>query len=96
MLAKGMSILDICKKALDGYDVEVLDEQPIDYVCRCSKERVVKAISKLSDDEIRSLADEKGYAVANCHFCNKNHRFTKRELEEIISARAAERANEEN
>lgn len=88
MLAKGMSILDICKKALDGYEVEVLDEQPIDYVCRCSKDRVIKAISSLTDDEIRSLADEKGDAVANCHFCNKNHRFTKRELEEIIRKRA--------
>ncbi len=96
MLAKGMSILDICKKALDGYEVEVLDEQPIDYVCGCSRERVVKAISKLTDDEIRSLADEKGYAVANCHFCNKNHRFTKGQLEEIIRERAAAREQAEN
>lgn len=87
MLAKGMSILDIVKTALDGFEVEVLDERPIAYVCSCSKERVIKAISSLSDDEIRSLADEKGYAVANCHFCNKNHRFTKRELEDIIKAR---------
>ena len=93
MLAKGMSILDICKKALEGFEVEVLDEQPIEYRCGCSREKVVMAISKLTDDEIRSLADEKGYAVANCHFCNKNHRFTKGQLEEIIKARA-EKNNE--
>lgn len=88
MLAKGMSTLDMCKKALDGYEVEVLDEQPINYVCTCSREKVIAAIEKLEDDEIRSLADEKGYAVANCHFCNKNHRFTKGQLEEIIRAKA--------
>ena len=88
MLAKGMSILDMCKLALEGFEVEVLDEQPIDYVCNCSRERVIRAIINLSDDEIRSLADEKGYAVANCHFCNKNHRFTKGQLEEIIRERA--------
>lgn len=88
MLAKGISILDMCKMALEGFEVEVLDEQPIDYVCGCSRERVINAIIKLTDDEIRSLADEKGYAVANCHFCNKNHRFTKGQLEEIIKARA--------
>ncbi len=93
MLAKGMSILDMCKKALNGFEVEVLDEQPIEYYCGCSRERVVMAISKLSDDEIRSLADEKGYAVANCHFCNKNHRFTKGQLEEIIKARALNAKN---
>lgn len=88
MLAKGMSLLDMCKKALDGFDVEVLDEQPVEYYCGCSRERVINAIIKLSDDEIRSLANDKGYAVANCHFCNKNHRFTKGQLEEIIKARA--------
>lgn len=89
MLAKGMTTLEMCQKALDGFDVEVLDEQPINYVCTCSREKVVAAIEKLTDDEIRSLADEKGYAVANCHFCNKNHRFTKGQLEDIIKERAA-------
>lgn len=87
MLAKGMSIYEMCEKALEGFDLEVLDEQPINYVCACSREKVIDAISKLKDDEIRSLADEKGYAVANCHFCNKNHRFTKGQLEEIIKSR---------
>lgn len=87
MLAKGMTILEMCQKALEGFEVEVLDEQPIDYVCTCSRDKVIAAIEKLSDDEIRSLADEKGYAVANCHFCNKNHRFTKGQLEDIIKAK---------
>ena len=40
MLAKGMSILDICKTALKGFDVEVLDENPVKYVCGCSKENL--------------------------------------------------------
>lgn len=88
MLAKGMTVLEMCQKALEGFEVEVLDEQPINYVCTCSREKVIAAIEKMSDDEIRSLADEKGYAVANCHFCNKNHRFTKGQLEEIITKRA--------
>lgn len=88
MLAKGMTVLEMCQKALEGFEVEVLDEQPINYVCTCSREKVIAAIEKMSDDEIRSLADEKGYAVANCHFCNKNHRFTKGQLEEIITKKA--------
>ena len=87
MLAKGMSLMDMVNTALEGFEVEQLDEQEIGYVCTCSRERVVNAFLKLSDDEIRSLADEKGYARANCHFCNKNYRFTKRQLEDIISER---------
>ena len=87
MLAKGMSLMDMVRTALAGFNVELLDEQEIAYVCKCSRERVINAFIKLSDDDIRSLADEKGYARANCHFCNKNYRFTKGQLEEIIANR---------
>lgn len=87
MLAKGFSPEEMCKTALSGFDVEVIDEIPIDYICTCSREKVINSIKLLTDDEIRSLADEKGYAVANCHFCNKNHRFTKKQLEDIIDSK---------
>lgn len=84
MLAKGMSILDIFKAALDGFEVEVLDENPVNYVCTCSREKLERFFITMSDDDIRSMADEKGVAIANCHFCNKKYIFTKDELEEII------------
>ena len=84
MLAKGMSILDICKKALEGFEVEVLDEYPVNYVCSCSKEKLERLFFTMSDEDIRSMADEKGMAVANCHFCNKKYVFTKSDLEKII------------
>ena len=84
-LAKGISLLDMVKTALAGFDVEQLDEQEIAYVCNCSKERVVNAIIGLSPDEIRGLADSTGRAKAKCYFCNKNYTFTTDELEEIIA-----------
>ncbi len=85
MLAKGMSILDICKTALDGFEVEVLDEEPVHYVCNCSRERLERYFCTMSDEDIRSMADEKGVAVANCHFCNKKYIFTKEDLEKLIA-----------
>ena len=84
MLAKGMSILDICKTALAGFEVEVLDEYPVKYVCTCSREKLERLFCTMSDEDIRSMADEKGMAVANCHFCNKKYVFTKSDLEKII------------
>lgn len=84
MLAKGMSLEEICSTALKGFDVEFLDETPIKYACSCSREKIIKAFITLSDDEIRSLADEKGYAEALCHFCKKKHKFSKLQLEQII------------
>ncbi len=84
MLAKGMNIKQICDAALEGFEVEILDEMPIDYVCGCSREKVERAYMLLSDEDIRGSASEKGYAEASCHFCNKVYRFNKQELEKII------------
>ena len=84
MLAKGMSVLDMCKTALEGFEVEVLDEYPVNYVCNCSKEKLERFFCTMSDEDIRSMADEKGVAIANCHFCNKKYIFTKSDLEKII------------
>jgi len=83
MLAKGMSMEEICKKALTGFDMEILDEFKIGYVCNCSKERVERAISTLKPDEILTLADEKGYMEATCQYCDRSYQLTKQELIDI-------------
>lgn len=84
MLAKGMTIKEICERALNGFEVEVLDEMPVHYACTCSRQKVINAFITLPDDDIRSMADEKGYAEALCHFCKKKYRFSKLQLEQII------------
>lgn len=86
MLAKGMSIEDMCKKALDGFEMEILDEFNVAYACNCSKERVVRAISTLKPNEIITLADEKGFMEAKCHYCGRSYELTKAELEEIAAS----------
>lgn len=83
MLAKGMDIEQICRKALEGFEIEILDEFPVGYVCNCSRERVINAIRMLSKEEIRSLADDKGYAEATCHFCDSVFQISKEELEKL-------------
>ena len=80
MLAKGMSILDICKTALQGFEVEVLDENPVNYVCSCSREKLERYFMTMSDEEIRTLPDESGKTEAVCQFCNKRYAFTRDDL----------------
>jgi molecular chaperone Hsp33 len=83
MLAKGMSIEDMCKTALKGFEMEILDEYSVGYACNCSKERVEKAIATLKPEDILSLADEKGFMEAKCPYCNRVYQLSKKELEEI-------------
>ncbi len=85
MLAKGMSILDICKTALQGFEVEVLDENPVNYVCSCSREKLERYFMTMSYEEIRTLPDESGKTEAVCQFCNKRYAFTRDDLERLIA-----------
>ena len=84
MLAKGMSALDMCHAALDGFEVEVLDEFEVKYVCGCSKEKIHNLIAAMPEEEIQAMIDENHGAEANCRFCNKRYVFTEQELEKII------------
>ncbi len=84
MFAKGMSILDICKTALAGFEVEVLDEKPVNYVCGCSREKIESYFSGLPNDELRECLSKDGKAEVNCQFCNKTYIFSKQDIDEII------------
>jgi len=83
MLSDGMTTQQICQKMLNGFEMEILDTFDAVYKCDCSRDRVEKALSSLSRDELLSLPDEKGHARVECHFCNKIHRFNKQELRAI-------------
>lgn len=83
MLAKGMSMEDMCRRVLEGFEMEILDEFQVGYACTCSKQRVERALITLSPDDIRSLSDERGYAEAKCQYCNRTYRFSSEDLEQL-------------
>ena len=85
MLAKGMSALDMCKAALDGFEVEVLDEFEIKYVCGCSKEKIRSLIAAMPKEEIEAMISENHGAEADCRFCRKHYSFSEEELRDILS-----------
>ena len=87
MFAKGMSILDICKTALQGFEVEVLDESPVNYVCGCSRAKIESYFMGLPEDELRACVGDNGIAEVKCQFCNKEYAFTQDDIEKILQKR---------
>ena len=84
MLNSGLSPLDMVKKVLDGFEVEVLDETDAEYKCSCSREKVEKTLVSLGVKELQSIIEEQAQAEVYCHFCNSTYYFTKTELEKLI------------
>nr|WP_317412242.1 Hsp33 family molecular chaperone HslO [uncultured Solibaculum sp.] len=83
MLTSGMTPEDMCRRILDGMEVEILDQWDTYYRCNCSLDRVKRALSTLKRDELLSLADENGKAEINCHFCDQVYTLTRQELEKL-------------
>lgn len=81
MLAKGLDPEEMCRTALAGFEVEILDQFPVHYVCNCSKERFTGILMTLSPQDLRELSvDEDGLAETVCQYCNRKYYFSKEEL----------------
>ena len=56
------------------------------FACRCSRERVVRALSTLGEAELRDMAERDGGAEASCDFCAASYRISASELLELAGA----------
>lgn len=85
MLSGGMTAEEIVAKALDGMEFDVLDEYQPEYRCTCSKEKLERVFLTMPADEVRELPDETGTVEATCSFCDQIYRFTREDLERLLS-----------
>ena len=83
MLSQGISILDIVKRVLKEFEVEVLEENEISYKCGCSKERTDKVLKSIGKDELIRLAEEQETTEVDCHFCDKKYIYSSDDLIEL-------------
>lgn len=83
-LDSGMSIRDAIFYLLDGFGLEILAEHLIGYVCKCSEEKVVRALRSLGREELGELIADRGEASVTCQFCDKAYHFDKPRLEHIL------------
>lgn len=85
MITDGMTAEDILFAVTDGFDM-LMDNHIItaEYRCKCSKERMERALISIGKEELESIIKEQGEAELSCQFCDNKYRFTKAELEELL------------
>lgn len=83
-LAEGMTARQVVEKVLAAFELEVLEETPVEYRCYCSAERVSRALIAMGREELVSLIEEQGSAELTCQFCDAVYRFEKGDLEELL------------
>ena len=85
MITDGMSAEDILFAVTDGFDM-LMDNHIITpkYRCKCSKERMERALVSIGREELEALIREQGEAELCCQFCDNKYRFSKEELEALL------------
>ncbi len=82
-LDEGADILDIVKNVLEGFDVEVLYTEDVEYKCNCSRERTERTLASLGKEELVKMAKELPQVEVKCHFCGSSYVFTSDEINKI-------------
>ena len=85
-LRDGMTAKGLLMQVLSDFDMEVLEESPVEYRCYCSRDRVTRALISMGKKDLQDLIDEQGKAELTCQFCDKVYRYSKEELEAILAA----------
>lgn len=57
----------------DDDRVQVLEQRPLVWRCRCSTQRIESMLVSLGPDALLQMADEDHGAEVTCHFCQRRH-----------------------
>lgn len=81
-----LSLVQVLERALEGFAVEILEEDhEVRFSCHCDNERVLAAIRLLGEEEIRDMIETDGRAEVRCHFCGQKYEISREELERLVS-----------
>lgn len=84
MLSKGMTPDDIAKRAMQGIEIEKLDESTCEYRCNCSKAKVENALISTGRQSLEQMIEDNEDVNVECHFCDKNYKFTPSEIKKLL------------
>jgi len=83
ILEEGGYIEDLMGALLKGKDYIELSKTPVDFYCRCTKERFLSGLALLGIDELSTLDGEK--EELRCHYCNSVYTVTQEEIQTEIA-----------
>lgn len=75
----------LLRTVMSDFDLKVLDTDPVEYRCYCSRARVERALISLGRDELESILRDQGGCEMTCQFCDAVYRFSADELKQLLA-----------
>ena len=85
LLAEDPDPASLLRRVLSDFELDILEETPIEYRCDCSRARMERALISLGPDELRDMIEEQGQAELTCRFCDNVQRFSREQLEALLA-----------
>ena len=84
LLDEGMDGKGLLETVLSEFELEILEQTPVEYRCYCSRARVERALISLGPEELQAMIDEQGSADLTCRFCDNVQHFSRADLEAMV------------
>ena len=84
MLDGGLDAAGMLQKVLSGFEVEILETQPIEYRCYCTRRRVESTLINLGKDELEQVVRDGETLHVDCQFCDHVYDFTPQDVAALL------------
>lgn len=71
---------EVFAQVLKGIEYHLVGEDEIGYRCRCSREKVLGAVTAIGEDDLREIVNAGDSIHVSCQFCGTEYEFTPEEI----------------
>ncbi|WP_236262453.1 Hsp33 family molecular chaperone HslO [Caenispirillum salinarum] len=88
LLAPDLPPADVLRRLFHSEGLKAYDARHPHFGCRCSRERVVTALSQFPRAELETMKTDAGVVEVSCEFCNEHYPFTDADLDAMDADKA--------
>ena len=84
LLKQDITPQQLLETVLSDFELEFLEQTPVEYRCYCSRERVERALISIGVKELTELAADGHTERVECQFCDRIYEFTPEQLLALV------------
>ncbi len=69
--------------------VRIFNQEPTQYFCSCSRERMERALLSVAEDQLRQILAEDGAIKTDCHFCQTQYAFNEADISSLLTGKSS-------
>lgn len=80
-----LDVTTILHRLFHEEDIRLYDQQPINFRCGCTKEKMTQALLMMGKEEVSDILKTYHLVEVTCEFCNNTYGFTEQEIDHVFA-----------